>query len=430
VRGSFFLMGLLLAGPMLREPARLASWMLIVLVSVLIHELGHAMAFRWYGHEPTIELYSMGGVTRGSEDKRLLPKQNFVVSIAGPMMGFLVGVPVWVLVRSGELPPQVDDVARQIVWANVGWGVFNLMPIGMLDGGLALTSLLRAISPVRGELIALFIVNATAVAVAIAGLALGRPWIAFVAVWFSLPAIERLKRVLKRGKDHVFDEKLSEGWLHLRADRIESAKAVAEEVLAQVTNELVTNDALRLLGWAQFLLGDAKAAIDTLERAKDPSTADPLLYGQALLKIGRHKEAVPHLSRAFYATPSPEAGHALVLAMIAAEDFSGARALIESAHGEKLDDEAFAEVEAKMFFAGDFSDALAVSEQRFARFGVPDAAYNAACSAVRLEKNDEAITWLKRAIGAGYSDLEHMAKDGDLAPLRGRDDFAALTQRP
>ncbi len=41
-------------------------WVAIAFVSILVHELGHAVAFRLYGVRPSITLHGMGGLTSGS----------------------------------------------------------------------------------------------------------------------------------------------------------------------------------------------------------------------------------------------------------------------------------------------------------------------------------------------------------------------------
>ena len=42
------------------------EWIAVVFVSILVHELGHAMAFRRLGQEPQVLLTGMGGLTYGS----------------------------------------------------------------------------------------------------------------------------------------------------------------------------------------------------------------------------------------------------------------------------------------------------------------------------------------------------------------------------
>jgi tetratricopeptide (TPR) repeat protein len=56
----------------------------------------------------------------------------------------------------------------------------------------------------------------------------------------------------------------------------------------------------------------------------------------------------------------------------------------------------------------------------------PESFYNLACCLARLERGDEAVARLREAIEAGFADGAHMARDEDLASLRGRADFQAL----
>jgi predicted Zn-dependent protease len=72
--------------------------------------------------------------------------------------------------------------------------------------------------------------------------------------------------------------------------------------------------------------------------------------------------------------------------------------------------------------------ALAVATE--AAPGQPALWYNLACARARLGAKKPALDALERAVSAGYSDLEHMAKDGDLASLHGEARFQALVRAP
>jgi hypothetical protein len=52
--------------------------------------------------------------------------------------------------------------------------------------------------------------------------------------------------------------------------------------------------------------------------------------------------------------------------------------------------------------------------------------YNLACLASIDGNVDEAFDWLESSIDAGYCDVEWMAEDADLDPLRGDDRFVTL----
>lgn len=55
--------------------------------------------------------------------------------------------------------------------------------------------------------------------------------------------------------------------------------------------------------------------------------------------------------------------------------------------------------------------------------------YNHACSLALLQRADEAIAALERALLLGYDDLEHLLADEDLASLREDPRFRALARR-
>ncbi|NBP79677.1 hypothetical protein EBU58_02960 [bacterium] len=67
--------------------AYLIVWMGVVFVSILIHEMGHALAYRRYGLESRVVLVHFGGITVplawGQRVRR--PLERIVISAAGPV---------------------------------------------------------------------------------------------------------------------------------------------------------------------------------------------------------------------------------------------------------------------------------------------------------------------------------------------------------
>jgi stage IV sporulation protein FB len=116
----------------------LIVWMVVVLVSILVHELGHALAGRHYGAIPEIRLHGFGGmaVMHGSRFNRL---QSIIVSAAGPAFGFALGTLVLVLYlgafRGRELPLELSYGLIMLLYVNFFWTAINLLPIVPLDGG-------------------------------------------------------------------------------------------------------------------------------------------------------------------------------------------------------------------------------------------------------------------------------------------------------
>jgi membrane-associated protease RseP (regulator of RpoE activity) len=90
----------LLLGANERNPAKLAIWVVVVAVSVLVHELGHALMGRAFGLTPRIELHGMGGTTSftaATEERAregLGTGRAIAISLAGPFAGFAFGAVV------------------------------------------------------------------------------------------------------------------------------------------------------------------------------------------------------------------------------------------------------------------------------------------------------------------------------------------------
>jgi Zn-dependent protease len=123
---------------------------LLFFVSLVAHELGHALMARRFGIQTEgIELWLLGGVARLSRDSKN-PKEEFFVAAAGPAVTLvvcLIGLGVGMLLtgRSDEIADAVrlSSSTTTAAVAIVGWLtlvngvllVFNLIPAFPLDGG-------------------------------------------------------------------------------------------------------------------------------------------------------------------------------------------------------------------------------------------------------------------------------------------------------
>jgi Zn-dependent protease/CBS domain-containing protein len=110
-------------------------------VSLLLHELGHAIQARRDGLEiDGITLWLFGGVARF---KGQFPSAGaeFRVAIAGPLVSLVLGV-LFVLLALTPLPEAADAVCAWLGYINLVLLAFNLLPALPLDGGRVLRSLL------------------------------------------------------------------------------------------------------------------------------------------------------------------------------------------------------------------------------------------------------------------------------------------------
>lgn len=111
------------------------AYSVLLLISVLVHELAHALTARVY-HWPTrqIVLNLWGGHTQ-FEDFTASPGRSVLVAMAGPAANLVLAAGGWLLVSGGQLTGVADTLANIFVWANLLIGIFNVLPGLPLDGG-------------------------------------------------------------------------------------------------------------------------------------------------------------------------------------------------------------------------------------------------------------------------------------------------------
>ncbi len=134
VEPLFWLMAFVM-GSNLRGPA-IVLWVLVVFVSIMVHELGHALASIAFGARAKIKLHSMGGLTY--PDRQLTRSQEVLMTLAGPFAGFALAAIVYGLLYQFPwmaLSPKVGVLVSLTLSVNIWWGVINLLPVPPLDGG-------------------------------------------------------------------------------------------------------------------------------------------------------------------------------------------------------------------------------------------------------------------------------------------------------
>ncbi len=127
------------------------GFVVCLLGSVLLHELGHAVTARRYGigvRGITLEL--LGGWTEMDRDAPN-PRVDALVSLAGPAVSLVLG-----LLATGAalaLPDRTvaGQIAFQLAASNIIVAVFNVLPGLPLDGGRALRALFWALTRDRNK---------------------------------------------------------------------------------------------------------------------------------------------------------------------------------------------------------------------------------------------------------------------------------------
>jgi len=217
----FWLMGFFLGGGLAitsRQDLLMVLLLIIILfVSILVHELGHALTSRkMTGVTPSIKLWGMGGLAY--PNTQLTRKQSFWVTWAGPMAGlgffglivltccaiygFAIGTDLTMILlfpsrETYTVLAKMNDpvlyMLKDLLWVNFWWSLMNLLPVFPLDGGQIYASIER--SPKKVWTVGMV----TGALVAIAALLfLDR---IFIAILFGYLAFQNYKR-LEHLKSH------------------------------------------------------------------------------------------------------------------------------------------------------------------------------------------------------------------------------------
>ena len=299
---------------------RALLWIVLVTVSILVHELGHALAYRRFGAEASISMWGMGGLTHGCNAGHLTPQQRIFVSAAGSTLEMVtLGIPAWVLDQLWAPGGWAGLTLHWLFWINVVWALVNLAPVWPMDGGHIIDEILflREGSSQRRTTNAISLV--TAIPIAIYMWTLDMTWGAFLFGFFIVLNLRALGVFKKRSgvewwpgegdggervsrpKQRSSADKLSSGYTALRNDAGSFAKREAAKVLSSSRSRSARRDASEMLAWAA--LADRREVelhhlVDGLDR---PS---PLLRAVLLLEAGADQEGIVALADALMSDPS------------------------------------------------------------------------------------------------------------------------------
>jgi len=111
------------------------AYALLLLVSVLVHELAHALTAKRYNW-PTekIVLNLWGGHTQ-FENFTATPGRSVLVALAGPAANFVLAGGAWLLLSAASMGTIAELLTNIFMWANFVIGIFNVLPGLPLDGG-------------------------------------------------------------------------------------------------------------------------------------------------------------------------------------------------------------------------------------------------------------------------------------------------------
>lgn len=429
---SFLLICALLALGRLNEPVFLVEWLVVVFVSILIHELGHALTVRSFGLSPQILLYSMGGLTSWREEKAISPPKHIVISLAGPFAGFFFGGLIFALgVASPEL--FTDDfwrvTYRDMLWVNLGWGIFNLLPILPLDGGNVAYSIEQWVTKKPGGIITRVISLIVAGAVALLAFLAGLPIVALLMVWFAWSNGGSLFQAIQYNRDERMLPTLEQAREAVKNNDGPMAVRLAKEALSSARSAIMESEAQQVLLQGLILENDIESAKKGADRLQAVHGEAALLQALAGFERDQLPRAIPVIEHAYNSSLSPDLNFALANALIIAGRCREAASLITEQRQPEYAAGLCAMLQKAAFDSGAYELSSDAGRRAFEMTKEPSVAYNIACAEARAGRDDEAMAWIERAVEAGFRDVDALASDSDLAALRSRPEFEAICGR-
>ena len=102
-----------------------------VVVLILAHEMGHYIEARRQGLRPALPVFiPFFGAYVSLRDARINPWQHALIALAGPFTGGLAATAVWVVGESDG-----SRLLQALAYFGFLINLFNLIPVGFLDGG-------------------------------------------------------------------------------------------------------------------------------------------------------------------------------------------------------------------------------------------------------------------------------------------------------
>ena len=239
----FFLVAGLIGWLYTRTLVGTLIWIGIIFVSVLFHEMGHAITSKFFGQSPRIELVAFGGLTYPA-GKKIKKWKEFLVVLNGPLFGFLLFLFATFMLRVFPMNPQSLSygIVKTLQIVNLFWTVVNLIPILPLDGGQLMRIVLEGIFKTRGLKIALIASMVFAIVLAfycftIKFLIAGILFLLFAFQNFQ--GFRQLRYVTTTDGDDHLKEKLQQGELAFHQGDEKQAQEVFEALMQEAKEGVI-----------------------------------------------------------------------------------------------------------------------------------------------------------------------------------------------
>jgi Zn-dependent protease len=281
----------------------------VVLVGIVWHEAGHAIAFAMIGRRSRIVVHGLGGFTIPDDQRELTDVQAIGVSLAGPLSGMVVGlVALWLQIRGvGQQNEWSYYLLSDLILVNLGWGIVNLIPVIPLDGGHVMERLVRITVPRLKSTLPYLISVAVVIPAMIFAWREGYHLAAVFAVGFGVLNLRLLSEARAEEKTEQADRRADEAVTKLSTLPVDIAIPAARETLGSGLTPGGYTKTGNALAWAlAWRMGPHDAGELTLLVSHLAGRADTALLAAAVAhQRGADTETRALLTRGFAVEGTP-----------------------------------------------------------------------------------------------------------------------------
>ncbi len=289
----------------------------VIVISVLCHEFGHALTAVAFGQKTRIELAVFGGFTY-RQGRKLKLWEEFLVVLNGPLSGLIIAAIAFLLLHYAhvQLPPLVFMLKFAFL-VNVFWTIVNLVPVLPLDGGHLLSILLESIFGFRGVKMAIVIGVLVSVAITVFFFVKGyflAGALFLILTFESFRALRYYRLLTDKDRDTDLQELMRVAEEKKQAGDETGAIAKYEEIRKKAKEGILYTVATQSIAETYKKNGKYKEAYELLLPIKNSLTNEslPLLHFLAY-KAHDYKTIKDLANQTYQISPSPET--ALINAM-------------------------------------------------------------------------------------------------------------------
>ncbi len=328
------------------------------------------------------------------------------------------------------MPSELLTIAYyDLLWVNIGWGIFNLFPILPLDGGHVLLTLERWLTKKQDQIISYTISLLGALTITLLAFTLGSSWVGILGIWFAYSNATALLHRLKSSRDKKLEPRLKEAYQAVTDEKHDVALGIVSEIQKKAQTQWMRSEAARVLIFTLIKQERYKEA--EVELTKFYGLFGPEHYLQGVLSFQKAEmsQAIPHLQIAFDQSADYQVGLMLSQALMAERRYSEVLDLCSHPAMSEAIWSLSVNLQIQAFKNNEFEIAGRAGALAYEQKPDPNIAYNAGCAFARASDSTQALVWLQRAIALGFSDKNVLATDPDLESIRSQPGFVELLER-